>query len=46
MVNSKKKMKIKIFNSPFTIFSLLLSKKILNIDETKLIIKTSPFFYE
>jgi len=39
-------MKIKIVNSPFTIFNLLLSKKILYIDEKNSIIKTTLFFYE
>jgi len=39
-------MKIKIYNSPFTIFNLLLSKKVLQFVENKLIMKTSPFFYE
>jgi len=39
-------MKIKIVNSPFTIFNLLLFDKTLPIADNKLIIKTSPFFYE
>jgi len=47
MVNKKrKKMKIKIVNSPFAIHNLLLFDKILSIAETKFIMKTSPFFYE
>jgi len=44
MVNRKKKMKIKIYNSPFTIFNLLLSKKNLQIAENEKIMVSSPFF--
>jgi len=39
-------MKIKIDNSPFTIFNFLLSKKIMQIAENEIVMELSPFFYE
>jgi len=48
-VNGKQKatkMKIKKYNSPFTIHNLLLFDKNLYIAENKLVTKTSPIFYE
>jgi len=41
-----KKMAIKIRNKNEKIFRIIILKRILHIIERKIIIKTSPFFYE